>query len=115
VSISSQARTVGEAWEEVDDPDKIQFELIVVPERGAPKRFQIGAHAPNLTADDIELTHRIWLEIVEQHPEVDFHHRDVIAMALRRLEQELHGPDKSRLLESLDKSGRRRMRRPARR
>jgi len=114
VSISSQARMVGKSWEEVDDPDKIQFELIVVPDRGAPKRFQIGAHAPNLTDEDVELTHKIWLDIVEQHPEVDLHHRDVIAVALRRLEQELHGPHRGKLLESLDK-GRRRTGRAARR
>ncbi len=110
VSISSQARTVGEAWEEVDNPYKIRFELIIVPEKGTPKRFQIGAHAPILTPEDVELTHKIWLEIVEKHPELDFHHRDVITMALHQLEQTLHGPEKGVLLERLDKSGRRRAR-----
>jgi hypothetical protein len=115
VSVSSQARTVGKAWEEVDDPDKIQFELIIAPDKGNPKRFHIGAHAPNLTAEDIKLTHKIWLDIVEQLPEVEFHHRDVIAIALHRFEEALHGPEKSKLLESLNKSGRRRPRRTAKR
>jgi hypothetical protein len=115
VSISSQARTVGKDWEEVEDPYKIQFDLIIVPEKGTPKRFHIGAHAPNLTAEDIELTHKIWLDIVGEHPDVDFHHRDVIAMALHRLEEALHAPDRNKLLESLDKSGRRRTRRTNRR
>ncbi len=116
VSISTQARMVGEAWEAVDDPDKIQFELVIVPERGNPHRFQIGAHAPRLTPEDIELTHKIWLDIVEQYPDVDFHHRDVVSMALRQFDKDLHGPEKERLLEALEKSGpRRRARRPLRR
>lgn len=116
VSISTQARMVGEAWEATDDPDKIQFELIIVPEKGNPQRFQIGAHAPRLTPEDIELTHKIWLDIVEQYPDVDFHHRDVVSMALRRFDKELHGPGKERLLETLEKSRpKRRARRPLRR
>ena len=114
--ISAQGRMVGEAWEAVDDPDKIQFELIIVPEKGHPQRFQIGAHAPRLTPDDIELTHKIWLDIVEQYPDVDFHHRDVVSLALRQFDKDLHGPGKDRLLETLEKSSpKRRARRPLRR
>jgi hypothetical protein len=36
-------------------------------------------------------------------------------MALHRLEEALHAPDRNKLLESLDKSGRRRTRRTNRR
>jgi amino acid transporter len=104
LSVPTQARLVGEAWEAIDDPDKIQFELIIVPEKGYPQRFQIGAHAPQMTPEDIELTHRIWLDIVEHVPEVDFHHRDVISMALRRFDHELTGASKDKIVDSLRQS-----------
>ncbi len=103
LAVAQQARLMGKIWEQVDDPDKVQFELVVVPEKGNPQRFQIGAHAPELRPDDIELTHRLWLEIVEKVPEADFHHRDVLSLALQRFAEELRGPARSHLLESIRK------------
>ena len=103
IAVAPQARLIGKTWEQVDDPDKVQFELVVVPETGSPQRFQIGAHAPELNPEDIELTHELWLEIVEKVPEADFHHRDVLSLALQRLTDEFHGPTKSHILESIRK------------
>jgi amino acid transporter len=103
IHVTSQARLLGKMWERVDDPDKVQFELVVVPEKGSPQRFQVGAHAPELSPDDIELTHRLWLEIVEKVPEADIHHRDVLSLALRRFTEEFHGPTKSHILENIRK------------
>jgi len=62
LSVTAQARLLGKTWERVHDPDKVQFDLVVVPDVGSPKRFQIGAHAPELSPEDIELTHSLWLE-----------------------------------------------------
>jgi amino acid transporter len=104
IHVTGQARLVGKTWEQVDDPDKVQFELVVVPEKGSPQRFQIGAHAPELSPDDIELTHKLWLEIVEKVPDADFHHRDVLSLALQRFTEEFRGPTKSHILESIRKA-----------
>jgi hypothetical protein len=107
LAVAQQARLMGKIWEQVDDPDKVQFELVVVPEKGSPQRFQIGAHAPELNPDDVELTHRLWLEIVEKVPEADFHHRDVLSLALQRFTEEFRGPTKSHILESIRKEAER--------
>ena len=119
IAVAPQARLIGKTWEQVDDPDKVQFELVVVPETGSTQRFQIGAHAPELSPEDIELTHRLWLEIVEKVPEADFHHHDILSLALRRFTDEFHGPTKSHILESIRKAaaqelGRKRPRRGGR-
>ena len=87
--IETQAREVGKAWEEIDDPDKVQFELVIVPQSARPQRFQIGAHAPDLKPEDIELIHKLWLEIAEKAPDVEFHHRDVVSLALKRFSEAL--------------------------
>jgi amino acid transporter len=104
LSMSTQARLVGEGWEEIDDPDKTQFELAVVPERGRVQRVQIGAHVPELAPEDIELTHEIWLEITEEMPESDLHHRDVVSFALRRFRDQMRGPDGARLRDEFLKT-----------
>ncbi len=115
-SVATQARLIGEGWEEIDDPDKAQFELVIVPERGRIQRIQIGAHAPELAPEDIELTHDIWLEIVEKMPDADLHHRDVVSLALNRFREQLRGPEGRRILEDLQKAiARERGRRPPRR
>jgi hypothetical protein len=106
LSINTQAGLVGKAWEEIDDPDKTQFEFVIVPDQGEPHRFQIGAHAPALTPEDIELIHRIWLEITEKVPEREFHHSEVVSLALSRFNQEFNGPAGQEILEELRKSSR---------
>jgi hypothetical protein len=104
VSTSTQARLVGEGWEEIDDPDKTQFELVIVPEKGRVQRVQIGAHVPELAPEDIELTHAIWLEITENTPESDLHHRDVVSFALRHLREQMRGPEGAKLREDFLKA-----------
>jgi amino acid transporter len=101
LSLQAQARMIGRAWEVNDDPDKVQFDLVIVPEKGSPQRFQIGAHAPVLSPDDVDLTHQLWLDIVEKSPEVEFHHKDVVSLALRNLSEELRGPRKNEILQAL--------------
>lgn len=104
LSVSTQARLVGEGWEEIDDPDKTQFELVIVPEKGRVQRVQIGAHVPELAPEDIELTHKIWLEITEKMPESDLHHRDVVSFALRHFRDEMRGPEGARFRDDFLKA-----------
>jgi amino acid transporter len=114
LSITTQARLVGKAWEEIDDPDKTQFEFVIVGDQGEPHRFQIGAHAPDLAPEDIELIHRIWLEITEKVPEGEFHHRDVVSLALNRFNQEFKGPAGAQILDELRKSSKKAVRKKTR-
>jgi hypothetical protein len=114
LSITTQARLVGKAWEEIDDPDKTQFEFVIVGDQGEPHRFQIGAHAPDLAPEDIELIHRIWLEITEKVPEGEFHHRDVVSLALNRFNQEFKGPAGAQILDELKKSSKKPVRKKTR-
>ena len=103
LTLTTQARLVGKAWEEVDDPDKVQFELVIVPQTGREHRFQIGAHAPDLKPEDVELIHKIWLEIAEKAPEVEFHHRDVVTLALKHFNAALRQRGSGEILAELQK------------
>ncbi len=103
LSIEAQSRELGKTWEKVDDPEKVQFDLIIVPEKGQPRRLQIGAHAPEFKPEDIELIHKLWLELSEKFPGTDLHHRDVVSLALQRLLKEFEGPEKGDIIAEIKK------------
>jgi hypothetical protein len=43
-----------------------------------------------LWPEDIELAHRLWLELSAKSPRGRLRHRDIIGVALRRMSEELH-------------------------
>ena len=49
------------------------------------KVFYIGPHAPNLSPDDVQLVHRLWLNMRRDPSVSDLHHSDIITYALTRL------------------------------
>jgi hypothetical protein len=96
------ARRIGLAWEKLPEP-RHPFSLeITNPDR--PSIFvNLGPHPPRLWPEDVDRLHRIWLRLSQQ-PQLGskLHHRDVVGVALRRLEHELehhHDSDFVRTLE----------------
>ena len=49
------------------------------------KVFYIGPHAPALSPDDVQLVHRLWLNMRRDPSVPDLHHSDIITYALTRL------------------------------
>ena len=47
--------------------------------------FYIGPHAPTLSPDDVQLVHRLWLNMRRDPSVPDLHHSDIITYALTRL------------------------------
>jgi amino acid transporter len=95
---ADQARLLGEAWERVEGSAGLRTQLVAYKLRGDMQTYLLGPHAPTLTADDLDLIHRLWLEAAaEVGPHV--HHRDVVRVALEKLEREMHG---SRRREAMD-------------
>ena len=99
-----QALHLGQAWEKLPSrPDRaIRFRVIGAD--GAIQDFDLGAHAPRLGAEEINHIHRLWLEVTHEEGLAGIHHQDVVALALRRLEQELRGQDRPKVLAALRKS-----------
>jgi hypothetical protein len=52
--------------------------------------INLGPHPPRLWPEDEDLLHRLWLELAKAGPGQMIHHRDIIRVALRRLERDLH-------------------------
>ena len=66
-----------------------KLSLEIVEPRVEDRNFiNLGPHPPRLWPEDEELLHRLWLEISEKEPGLILHHRDVIRVALRRLDRD---------------------------
>ncbi len=84
ISAEDQAFHMGQAWEALPEP-KRQFNFCVVSPNGDIKVFYIGPHAPTLSPDDVQLVHRLWLNMRRDPSMQDLHHSDIITYALTRL------------------------------
>jgi hypothetical protein len=112
MSASEQVRLLGEAWERTSRDPHLQIRAVVYRTDGRRDVFHLGAHAPDLSPDDVELVHRLWLECVRaSNPQV--HHRDVVAVALRDFEARLEGSERESLLARMRVQTEAQGRRPA--
>jgi len=84
MTAEEQAYHLGQAWEALPEP-KRQFNFYVINPDGETKVFYIGPHAPNLRPDDVQLVHRLWLNMRRDPTVQDLHHSDIITYALTRL------------------------------
>jgi amino acid transporter len=84
MTAEDQAFHMGQAWEALPDP-KRQFNFYVVGPDGNTKVFFIGPHAPTLSPDDVQLVHRLWLNMRRDPSACDLHHSDIVTYALTRL------------------------------
>jgi amino acid transporter len=86
--LDTLAKNFGDAWEHLPAPrPKLSLE-IVQPNEDERNFINLGPHPPRLWPEDEELLHRLWLEIGEQEPGHILHHRDVLRVALRRLDRD---------------------------
>jgi amino acid transporter len=84
LTAEDQAFHMGQAWEALPEP-KRQFNFFVISQNGDSKVFYIGPHAPALGPDDVQLVHRLWLNMRRDPTAGDLHHSDIITYALTRL------------------------------
>ena len=99
MTAQEQAYHIGQAWENLPEP-KRQFTFYVVMPGGESEAFHIGPHAPSLRAEDVQLVHRLWLNI-RRDPEMQgLHHTDIVTYALSRLAMD-YARDKQDTLRDL--------------
>jgi hypothetical protein len=84
LTAEEQAYYMGQAWEAMPEP-KRQFNFCVVAPNGDIKVFYIGPHAPSLSSEDVQLVHRLWLNMRRDPLAAELHHSDIITYALTRL------------------------------
>ncbi len=87
MSIDEQAKLFGDQWEKL--PEKLTMSLQIVDrESGESKFYNLGPHPPRLWPEDVELLHRLWLGMSSEQEGHKVHHRDIVSLALKRLEKD---------------------------
>ena len=84
------ARRIGLAWESLPEP-RHAFSLEVISPDRPSTYVNLGPHPPRLWPEDVDLLHDLWLKL--SHSESlgsKLHHRDIVGVALRRLQRDLH-------------------------
>ncbi|HVG18233.1 MAG TPA: APC family permease, partial [Blastocatellia bacterium] len=91
ISVQEQARQLGRAWEQLPEKPRRKLCFKIVAPGHSEHTFYLGAHPPHLSEDDISLIHKIWLEVSNVPTRRRLHHRDVVRVALERLQRDLRG------------------------
>jgi amino acid transporter len=99
-SVEEQARSIGDAWENLPDP-KPQFNLEIHLKNGDKVYKVLGPHAPNLTSNEVNLLHRLWLRFSEASAPLELHHHDVVHFALEEVMKELDDGQEEALVARL--------------
>lgn len=95
------ARRIGLAWQKLPEP-RHPFSLeIISPDR--PSKFvNLGPHPPRLWPEDIDRLHDLWLNLTENFGfGAKLHHRDVVGVALQRLERDLADGNKDQVIQEI--------------
>ena len=91
MTAQEQSREVGRAWERLPEKPRRQVAFKVIEPSGVEHVVHLGAHAPHLTEEDISLIHKLWVQVSSVPSRRKVHHRDVVRVALDRLERDLRG------------------------
>ena len=100
MSSDELARRIGLAWEKLPEP-RHPFSLEIITPGRPPAYVNLGPHPPRLWPEDVDKLHSLWLQLSEAVGS-RLHHRDVVGVALQRLDQQLNGPERDGVLNQLN-------------
>ncbi len=92
---------IGRAWERLPEP-RHPFSLEIISPGRASSYVNLGHHPPRLWPEDLDLLHKLWLRLSgDERLGSRLHHRDVVGVALRRLERDLEGERGAEVMEEM--------------
>src|SRR3984885_12387439 len=95
-----QAKLTGDAWERLPEP-RPRLNLEVCAPDSTVREYSLGPHTPRLRAQDVELMHKLWLNITADARVAGAHHYHIVALALEELQRELSTEQRAELLAKL--------------
>jgi hypothetical protein len=98
LAADEQAKLTGDAWERLPEP-KPRLTMEIMGADGRRHEYPLGPHEPRLRPCDVELLHKVWLEITADPRYAGLHHYDVVALALEELKRTLDSEHRDALLE----------------
>ena len=100
LTVDEQAKLTGDAWERMPEPRPRVCLEVYAPD-GTIREYTIGPHTPRLRPQDVELMHKLWLNITTDPKFAGAHHYHIVALALEELQRELSTEQRAQLLQKL--------------
>ena len=100
LTADEQAKLTGDAWERLQEP-RPRLTLEVCAPDGTVREYSLGPHTPRMRAQDVELMHKLWLDITKDPKFAGAHHYHIVALALDELQRELSTEQRAQLLQKL--------------
>jgi hypothetical protein len=100
LTADEQAKLTGDAWERLPEPRPRLIMEVCAPD-GAVREYALGPHTPRMRPQDVELMHKLWLNITADPKFAGAHHYHIVALALEELQLELGTEERAQLLQKL--------------
>jgi len=100
LTADEQAKMTGDAWERLPEP-RPRLTLEVYAPDATVREYALGPHAPRMRPQDVELMHKLWLNITCDPKFAGAHHYHIVALALEELQRELNTDQRNQLLQKL--------------
>jgi amino acid transporter len=100
LTADQQAKLTGDAWERLPEP-RPRLVLEVCAPDGTIREYALGPHTPRMRPQDVELMHRLWLNVTADPKYAGAHHYHIVALALEELQRELNTEQRAQLLQKL--------------
>ena len=100
LTADEQAKLTGDAWERLPEP-RPRLTLEVCAPDGTAREYALGPHLPRMRPQDVELMHKLWLDITNDPKYAGAHHYHIVALALEELQRELNSEQRQQLLAKL--------------
>ena len=95
------ARQIGVSWENLPEP-RHSFSLEVISPDRPSMYVNLGPHPPRLWPEDLDRLHDLWRRLSEREGiGSKLHHRDIVGVALRRLERDLTDGTNEQVIKDL--------------
>ncbi len=95
-----QAKLTGDAWERLPEP-RPRLTVEIHSPNGSVREYPLGPHTPRMRSQDLELMHKVWLDITSDPRYAGAHHYHIVALALEELQRELNSDQRAQLLAKL--------------
>lgn len=100
MSLEQQARRMRVAWEHLAEPRQ-SIALEIYSESGEKDFFYLGPQAPNLSPNELELMHRLQLELKGIVNSRDLHNHEIVYFALQEVHRQLAQTNQQDMIQRL--------------
>jgi len=100
LTTDEQAKLTGDAWERLPEP-RPRLSLQIHSPNGSMHEYLLGPHTPRLRPQDLELMHKVWLDVTADPKYAGAHHYHIVALALEELCRELNSDQRAEILAKL--------------